>query len=154
MSYVKMLGAVSPSVRGGSQVADMIAALAPPPAPVQGSSPPARTNSSASIGSTAMKFAPGAAGGVLGAMIWRDRPVLGFLVGHAIGGTALPFYRGDRTSALCQLALEGAGIAGAMYYKRSPVIGWAAGFALGALVTSFVPGSPIKAQLAELRSKF
>jgi hypothetical protein len=151
--YANILGNVSPSARGVSRAADIVAALAPPPS---GSStalvPQSPRPTTKEI---ALDVLPGLGGGVVGALSWKRHRVLGFLLGHALAATAVPLYRGhgnERKRALCQLGVEGAGIGGALLWKDHPVLGWIGGIMLGTGVTMLIPGSPANTGYARLHA--
>lgn len=153
MRYV--LGDATPTATGARQVADIVAAMAPPP-PGAAGTVAMRPASSASAGRIAMALAPGVAAGTAGAVIWKKHRVLGFLAGHAVGQSGYQFIRGgDKKKAICNLAVEGAGVVGALklFKGRKPVYGWLAGVLGGAVVTAFVPGSPANEAYRRLRSK-
>jgi uncharacterized membrane protein len=148
-----MLGHVSPTATAGRHVADIVAALAPPPAPTaQALARPAA--STPSLTEIAKRMAPGVIGGVVGMMLWKRHPVLGFLAGHAVGAMAYPLYKGDKKRAMCNLAVEGTGIAGALYYRKHPALGYIMGASAGAVATYFVDGSPMKEVVAEVKRRF
>jgi len=134
--YVEVFGAVSPSAAGAQRAGDIVAALAPP------KSGHAMVPASHSIGATMKSMLPGVAGAVAGAFVWKRHPVLGILAGHALGSNAMALWKGDRKTALCNVAVEGAGVFGALKYKKHPVLGWLGGTLAGAVATSFVDGSP------------
>ena len=144
MHYSEILGNVSPTIMGAARAADVVAALAPPPA-AEGTTAmvkkeePAPTMTQAVVGVT-----PGVLGAVAGAFMWRKHWVLGGLAGHALASNAMPMWRGgkERKRAFYNLAVEGTGIAGALYFKKHPVVGWLGGILAGSVATSFFSDSP------------
>lgn len=154
--YAKVLGSVSPSAAGAQRVADVVAALAPPPSTsVSTHSAAMVSTKSESPATAAAKLVPGLIGGAIGySMFRRSHPVLGFLGGHAVGSAAFSLYKGgaERKKALCQLGVEAAGIGGALMWKKHPVLGWVAGVAAGTVASSFVPGSPACDELAGFKA--
>lgn len=153
--YVDMLGAVSPSARTGKRAYDILAALTPPPKP-EATTALARPESAATtVKRRLSELAPGMIGGAAGATLWSDHRVLGFLLGLAIGDSAADIKRGDTKKAACELGVAVAGIAGSLWahkhLKWHPALGWVAGEAAGMVATSFVPGSPAKAQLNKIK---
>lgn len=150
-SYMEQLGEISSSAKTAKQAADIVAAMAPPPVDsIQGAGDTVAVTkpaeSSPSVGKSIAGLAPGVAGGALGAVVWKKHRVLGFLAGHAVGANAKALYSGDRTGAMCRVAIEGSGVAGALLLKKRmhPVFGWMLGVAAGAVATSFVKNSPMK----------
>jgi len=153
--YAKVLGSVSPSAAGAKRVADIVAALAPPPSTSASSVAMTPVKPTESPASAAVKLVPGLIGGAVGySMFRRSHPVLGFLGGHALGSAAFSLYKGgeERKRALCQLGVEAAGIGGALMWKQHPVLGWVAGIAAGTVASSFVPGSPACNELVGLKT--
>lgn len=160
--YVDVLGSISHTTRGGTRVAEIVAALTPPARRADlaigdaGASSPALTHSASDEKSTpALEIAPGVVSGIAGAFVWKEHRVLGFLAGHAIGASAVPFIRNegnDRRAALCQLGIEGAGVAGALGWKKHPILGWFAGGIAGAIASAFVVGSPMNVQAAKMKA--
>lgn len=153
--YTNALGAVSPSAAGAKRVADIVAALAPPPGP---GTAVAKTTAAPehheSLSTAAVKMVPGLAGGAIGWMMFkRTHPVLGFLGGHAVGSAAYSLYKGgeERKRALCQLGVEAAGIGGALMWKRHPVLGWVAGVVAGTAASSMITGSPAHEELGDIK---
>jgi hypothetical protein len=146
--YLDILGA-SPTTSSARRAADIVAALAPPPKAPGGSEPDA----AAALAHAAqvekakrwmIEAVPGLATAGVGAAVWSNHRVLGALVGHAVGETAVPLYRGakgERVRALSQLGVEGAGVAGALLWKNHRFAGWTAGVVLGAVASAVVPGS-------------
>lgn len=156
MSYMDTVAAVSPSGKGVKNVSDIVAALVPP---VLGAEPAASTalvpaspaaapqkSASQKAAAAAVAMAPGVAAGAAGAFLWRKHPVLGFLVGHAVGQNAMPIYRGGdgRKDALVMLGIETAGIAGSLFMKKSPVVGYFLGVGGAAAASAAIPNSPIR----------
>jgi hypothetical protein len=135
--YVDVLGSMNPSTHGVRQVADIVAAMAPPS---PGSTALVPTGPQSSTKSKALAILPGAGGAVVGAYWWKKHRVLGALVGHALGSNAKPLYDGDRKHALCQMGAEGAAVAGSLYWKKHPILGWIAGGLAGSVALSFVAG--------------
>jgi hypothetical protein len=134
--YVEVFGGVSPSASVVSRAGDIVAALAPP------SGTQAMVPASHSVGATVKTLVPGAVGAVAGVMLWKKHPVLGAIMGFAVGDNAMELWKGDRMKAACKLAVEGAGVVGALKYKKHPVLGFIGGALAGAVATSFVDGSP------------
>jgi hypothetical protein len=137
--YVEVFGAVSPSAGAVSRAGDIVAALAPPPATSHAMVPASHT-----VGATVKSLVPGAVGAAIGAFAWKKHPVLGLVMGFAVGDNAMELWKGDRTKAVCKLAVEGAGVVGALKFKKHPVLGFIGGALAGAVATSFVDGSPAK----------
>lgn len=159
--YSEILGYASPTTRGAVRAKDVVAALAPPP---RSSLSLVKSDAAAQTSATehVKAWIPGLAGGAVGAYMWKRHRVLGFLAGHAVGSNATKLYKGDRKSALCDLAVEGAAILGALNYKKLPLIkhlsktvgpvaGFAGGLAAGLVATSFVDGSPASELKAKLK---
>ena len=142
-----MLGAASPSAKSAKEI---ISALAPPSedrVKVEGEAAKPAPPLSERVTHLAVDLAPGVAGGVAGAYLWKRHRVLGFLAGHAVAANALPIVRnkdGERKAAVHMLGVEGAGVAGALVYKRSPAFGWVAGVAAGVAVSSMFSDSPLR----------
>lgn len=151
--YVDVLGSASHSFHGAKRATEIVAALAPPPRSdltIGAAAAVAKKDDSDSAGKIALELTPGVVAGAAGAFAWKSHRVLGFLAGHAIGASAVPFLRNegnDRRAALCQLGVEGAGVAGALYFGRKStpkaILGWVGGLIAGAVATSFVQGSPM-----------
>lgn len=139
--YVEVFGAVSPAA---SRAGDIVAALAPPA--VKDALVPNKGHHS--IGESVKEMLPGVAGAVAGAVMWKRHPILGLVMGHAVGTNAMELYKGDRTKALCSLAVEGAGTYAALKYGKGrtvrSVVAFVGGALAGAVATSFVDGSPAK----------
>ena len=150
-SYADILGDASPTARSGKRVAEIVAALAPPTR-AEGEGEPGTAivkaeTKSEPVGPMSLQLVPGAIGGVVGAVAWKQHRVLGFLAGHAVAANAIPIVRGygdERKRALYQLGIEGAGIGGALMLKKymHPAFGWAVGILGGVAVSAFIPGSP------------
>lgn len=150
-NYMDIITGASPTARGAARAADIVAALAPPAK--SSAVATSAAHSSESFTGKLVRFVPGVAGAGVGFFAWKKHRVLGALAGHAVVGSAYEFYKGDRTKAVCDLAVEGAGVAGALWYKKRPWAGWLGGVLAGAVATYFVPGSPIKDQVAKLRGR-
>jgi len=153
MSYnYSNIAGLSPTTRAAKNVADIVAALAPPP-PGSVEMATSASGPKPSIFSSVKDLAPGLIGGVVGYKTWGDHPALGFLAGHALGRNVYPIFKGDTTRALCDLTVEGAGIAGAMHFKKNPIAGWVAGIAAGLAVTALVDGSWAHDAYLKLKAK-
>lgn len=150
--YVEVLGASSPTIGGARRAADIFAALAPPAAgphkALVKTEPPHE-----SVTEIAKDLAPGIGVAAAGAYAWKKHRVLGALLGHAVGSNAYKFYKGDKTHAWTQLAVEVVGVLGALKWKKHPVLGWGAGIVAGTLATSFVPGSASQDALSRFRKR-
>lgn len=164
MSNANVIGSISPTILGAHRIAGIVAALTPP-ATTPGAIAPAAAPAAApgeSLTSKAMKFAPGAAGAAAGAYLWKNHRILGALAGHAIVNSGYDAMKGgDKVKSACQGVVEGAGVLGSLYNKkmpikfaRNPIIGYVVGVLAGAAATYFVPGSPIKDQIAKIKAKF
>lgn len=140
-SFAELLGEVSATAQGGRRVADIVAALTPPPS--DGTTAIAKAEAPPSTSRAVLSIVPGAIGAGAGALLWSRHRVLGAVAGHAVATTAVPILRGgpDRRRALCQLGVEGAAIAGSLLWDEHPVLGFGLGALGGVVATAFVPGS-------------
>lgn len=148
--YTDMLGYASPTARNVVRAKDIVAALAPPQRSLalvkdQPAVPPPAT--------IAVSMIPSAIGAVVGFSMWKKHRVLGVIAGAGIAEEGYRFVKGDRKTALCNLAVEGAGIFGALQFKSTMgrILGFVGGSALGAVATSFVDGSPASKVKAKLK---
>lgn len=159
-SYMEALGELSSAAKSAQHAAQIVAAMTPPPvvgAEMVSSASPAAVVPAAprpSMGRAIVGLAPGVVAGGVGAVMWGNHRVLGFLTGHALGSNAGAVLRGvgqERRDGMCRLGVEGAGVVGALMLKSKlhPIFGWMAGVASGLVATSFVKGSPAH----KLRSK-
>jgi len=143
---------VSSSAAGVKKAADIVAALAPPSK--KDAMVPA--GESKSVVTEAKKFAPGLVGAAAGYYVGgkKHHPILGALVGHALGDNAKDLYDGDRKRAACNVAVEVAGVVGALKYKKHPVVGYVVGALAGAVATYFAyDGSAARDAYNKLRNR-
>ena len=171
--YVDILGGISPTVGHGKRVADVVAALTPPPKDVMYGAPAA---SGAPVGNpgvalvktgpskaeimkeAAVQLVPGVGVGLAGAFVGSKlgHPVLGFLGGAAIGSNALTIYKGgpDRRKAICRLGVESAAIGAVLATDRGhPIVRYVIGGILGGIASAFVPGSDANAAWQKFMGK-
>jgi hypothetical protein len=153
--YTKMLGGVSPSTSAGKRAADIVAALAPPP---RDGAPDAlarlEREQQPALNASAMSLLPWVGGGAVGAYLWKDHRVLGFLAGGALASTVGPIYKGgpERRRALARLGIDAAGILGSLKFQKHPILGWIGGVLAGSIVASLVPGTFTYEQRTKWRS--
>lgn len=146
---------VSPTARGVGRVSDLILGLAPSPAPAAGTAALAPVKQDEPITKKLVKFVPHVVGAGVGYMVWKKHPILGALAGHALVNSGYEYYKGDKKTALCELAVEAAGVMGALklFGGRSPVKGWLVGVVAAAAATYFVDDSPVKKVVDKLRHR-
>lgn len=81
---------------------------------------------------------PGAAAGVLGALVWKKHRVLGFLGASAVGVSVYPMVRGSGPTRLavgCYVGEVGASVAGSLMWKKHPILGYLGGGLVGSVAT-------------------
>lgn len=162
-SYMESLGEMSSSARSAKHVANIVAAMSPPPRETVSGAvdttalvPVKPTEPKVSVAKSIVGLAPGVVAGGVGALAWKKHRVLGFAVGHALGSAVYPMFRGtpqEKKSAMCVLGVEGAGVAGALLWKKHSLFGWIAGILVGAAAVSTVPGNPVTSELKKLKEK-
>lgn len=151
-SVAEAIYGVSPTARGVGRVSDLVAAMTPP-APATGTALAPVAPPHEALSKKLIKFVPHVVGAGAGFVLWKKHRILGALAGHALVNSGYEYYKGDKKTALCELAVEGAGIAGALYlFKgRKPVMGWLAGVLAGSVATYFVQDSPVQKAVKKLR---
>jgi hypothetical protein len=89
--------------------------------------------------------APSLVAAVVGAVVWKQHRVLGFLGGAAAGANAYALATGDngvygRGPAAGLMAAAGAGVGLSLYWKKHSFWGYVLGHMGASTVVSFVPG--------------
>ena len=82
-----------------------------------------------------------AALGIIGALLWRDHRVLGFLGASALGHSAFSVASKDYVGALGTIGTTTAGIGGSLLWKNHPILGFLVGEVAGNAVMAAIPGT-------------
>ena len=82
-----------------------------------------------------------AALGIIGALLWRDHRVLGFLGASALGHSAFSVASKDYAGAVGTFGTTAAGIGGSLLWKNHPILGFLVGEVAGNTIMAAIPGT-------------